>query len=339
MRPCKIFLSVAGPDRPKVEEVALALRSEGHQVFLDVNELPSGASYHQRIRNAIMNADLIVFFISPSSIEAERYTLTELKFVESRFQVPHNRVLPVLLAPVDMNRVPHYLRAVTIYKPRGNLGAEVAFEISRMAGTLGQVRRGSAPTPSVPAPALQFRLVEGAIAATLFGALALFVGFILPKLLKVMGSMSALEEALIYGAALTLLMWLVAILFDIRNPLAYLALAAGSLGAYVFEIGVLGSIGPSIIYVGKSLVFVCCVAVVLPAFRSPLSWVLLLSVGVLAGQLPPTYKGDAITFVWDALTVGMAAFLLALNDRTEKTSPFFRDVTSTIYRRMPKGGR
>src|SRR5262245_26148209 len=132
----RIFLAVAGPDRPHVEEVALALRDEGHQVFLDEHELPPGESYHRRIREAIARADLAVFFISPWSLQPDRYTLTELKLLEEKWPHPRGRVLPTLIAPVDLNEVPPYLRAVSICKPKGNIAAEVAYDVSRMAAAL-----------------------------------------------------------------------------------------------------------------------------------------------------------------------------------------------------------
>ena len=131
----RIFLSLASPDRPKAVEVALALRGDGHTVFLDEHDLPAADSYHERIRDAIGQADLLVFFISPDSVSAKRYTLSELKFAQDKWPHPKNRVLPVMLAPTPMDIIPAYLRAVSICKPQGNLAAEVAYEVSRMART------------------------------------------------------------------------------------------------------------------------------------------------------------------------------------------------------------
>src|SRR5262245_22481120 len=146
----KIFLSVAGPDRTLVEEVALALKDEGHQVFLDEYELPPGASYHRRIREAIAQADMAIFFISPLSVQTDRYTLSELKLMQEKWPHPRGRVLPTMITPVDMKKVPAYLRAVTIYKPQGNAAAELAFEVNRMGAELkrsGARRSGSAHGP------------------------------------------------------------------------------------------------------------------------------------------------------------------------------------------------
>jgi hypothetical protein len=114
----RVFLSVASSDRPKAEEVAYALRDEGHKVFLDEQDLPPGESYHRKIRLAIEDADLFVFFVSPASVKAERYTLTELLIAQKRWPHPRGRVLPVLLSPIDLSSIPPYLRAVSVLKVR-----------------------------------------------------------------------------------------------------------------------------------------------------------------------------------------------------------------------------
>jgi hypothetical protein len=43
------------------EPLALLLRGEGHSVFFDRDDLPSGAEYDVRIRSAVNASDLIIF--------------------------------------------------------------------------------------------------------------------------------------------------------------------------------------------------------------------------------------------------------------------------------------
>jgi hypothetical protein len=43
----KIFLSYAAEDRARAEEIALALRNDGHEVFFDRSRRSGGENYHR----------------------------------------------------------------------------------------------------------------------------------------------------------------------------------------------------------------------------------------------------------------------------------------------------
>lgn len=129
----RIFLSYASEDRAAAEPLALLLRGEGHTVFFDRDDLPPGGSYDARIRAAIRASDLLVFLVSPDSVAAGAYTLTELGIARRRWPHPAGRVLPVLLRPTPIETIPVYLRAVTLVEPEGNLAADVADAIDDAA--------------------------------------------------------------------------------------------------------------------------------------------------------------------------------------------------------------
>ena len=127
----RIFLSYASENRARAEEIALAMKGGGHDVFFDTDALRGGEDYNRVIRAEINQADLFVFLISPYSLDAGSYTLTELRAVQERWPHPGRRVLPVLLEPTDMKSIPAYLRAVTIFQPAGNVAAELAAHVTR----------------------------------------------------------------------------------------------------------------------------------------------------------------------------------------------------------------
>jgi hypothetical protein len=114
------------------EEIAFALKERGHSVFFDRDQLPPGASYHTRIKREAERSDLIIFLISPESVESGSYTLTELGYVRRRFGHPAGRVLPVIVAPTPLEQIPSYLRAITLLEPQGNLAAEVAAAVDSL---------------------------------------------------------------------------------------------------------------------------------------------------------------------------------------------------------------
>src|SRR5262245_16889051 len=312
----RIFISVAGPDRPKVEEVALALKDEGHKVFLDEHELPPGESYHRRIREAISRADLAVFFISPLSLQADRYTLSELKLLQEKWSHPRGRVLPTLLTPMDLNKVPAYLRAVSICKPKGNVAAEVAFEVSRMGAELRRRDEGAAGLGDIPL------LARGAIAAAGFGVLAAMIGYLTNQLAAadILNAMP-LARFVFHGISLSLMVWLAALLFGVREPVVFAVLAAGCIAAYLFENIAWKTMGPTMsqaapaLAAAKSMVFALFAAIVLPGFRNVSRWACLGLAGLSAGQLADLSFGVPLkSFVWEALFVATVAFFLAVGE-------------------------
>jgi len=129
----KIFLSYASEDRELVEPICLALRAQGHKVFFDRTDLPPGQEYDSRIRQAIEGSQLLVFFVSPASLDAGSYTLTELHIAQKTWEHPAGMLLPVLLRPIELDRVPPYLKSVTFLEPEGNVTARVADEVHRIA--------------------------------------------------------------------------------------------------------------------------------------------------------------------------------------------------------------
>ncbi len=127
----KIFLSHASEQRTIAEEIALALREDGDEVFLDASDLTEGGAYDERICDAIRDADLFVFLLSPEAVAAGRYTLSEIRFAEEKWPNPAGRVLPVVVRHVDRTAIPPYLRAVVILEPQGNVAAEVGDAVRR----------------------------------------------------------------------------------------------------------------------------------------------------------------------------------------------------------------
>jgi hypothetical protein len=130
----RIFLAYASEDRNPAERICLALVGDGHEVFFDRASLPPGGNFNARIREAIRQSDLMVFLISESSVAASAYTLTELSIARSRWPHPAGRVIPVMLRPTDFDRIPNYLRAVTILEPGGDAAAELVEAIRGLGG-------------------------------------------------------------------------------------------------------------------------------------------------------------------------------------------------------------
>jgi hypothetical protein len=128
----QIFLSYASEDRNHAELIHLALIAAGHSTFFDKDHLLPGHEFDSRISEAVNQCDALIFLISGASITAGSYALTELGYARSRWSHPAGRVLPVLLEPIQIEKIPPYLRSVGLLEPHGNIPAEVARAVNQL---------------------------------------------------------------------------------------------------------------------------------------------------------------------------------------------------------------
>lgn len=131
----KIFISYPSEERSIAERLNYALLQQGHDVFFDREDLAPGLEYDQMIAGSIASSDLVVFLLTPGFVRPGRYTLTEVKLTEERFPAPDGRVLPVLVQPTDIAAIPPYLRAVNFLVPTGEVVAEAAHAVQRLAAS------------------------------------------------------------------------------------------------------------------------------------------------------------------------------------------------------------
>ncbi|MEO7522351.1 MAG: SUMF1/EgtB/PvdO family nonheme iron enzyme [Gemmatimonas sp.] len=129
----KLFLSYASQDRDAAKAIEVVLREGGHDVFFDRDDLPPGEEFHVRIRHAIAQSSVLVFLLSPDSVDAGSYTLTELEIAEQSWKRASGKLLPVLLRPTLLETVPPFLKSVTFLQTSGSVPAAVAAAVDRLA--------------------------------------------------------------------------------------------------------------------------------------------------------------------------------------------------------------
>jgi TIR domain len=128
----KLFLSYPSGQRELAERLTLALEAEGHEAFIDRGELKAGESFHQRLREAILGAEAMVFLVTPDSVRPGSYALAELNIAQQRWRRPGGHVLPVIVSPTPITDLPPYLTAVTVLEPRGDAVAEIVAAVARL---------------------------------------------------------------------------------------------------------------------------------------------------------------------------------------------------------------
>jgi hypothetical protein len=139
-----VFLAHASEQKPLVEAVAVRLRGKV-DVFFDQDSLPAGQSYADRIRAAVKACDLFVFFLSPASVSSGRFTLTELRHAQRRWDSPSNRVLPVMAEETDLELLPAYIRQLVVFRTVGEPSAEIVEKVLETVSELS-------PTEGPPLP-------------------------------------------------------------------------------------------------------------------------------------------------------------------------------------------
>jgi hypothetical protein len=135
----RIFVAYASEQERIAEATELALREQGHDVFLGKSAVGGSDPFRLKIQDEIDACDLFVFLLSPQSISTGRFTLSELDQAQRRWRHPAGVVLPVMVARTDYADIPEYLKAVGVLEPRGDVPAEVAARV-RMLSLPGATR-------------------------------------------------------------------------------------------------------------------------------------------------------------------------------------------------------
>lgn len=128
----RIFISCASEQYSVAKKIYFSLRASNYDVFFAPENLLAGEEYNRKLREEIQSSDLMIFLISPQSVEEGSYARTELRFAEEIWKNPVSKVLPVMIVDTDVSLIPEYLQAVTIFKSRGNLAAEVLATVDKL---------------------------------------------------------------------------------------------------------------------------------------------------------------------------------------------------------------
>jgi len=101
----RIYLSYAQKDKGIADQVASALQTAGHNVWLDVWELTPGDSITSRIEGCITSSDFLLVLLSPQSVEAPwiKYELNAALFRELRDRAI--TVIPVLIEDCEIPQI------------------------------------------------------------------------------------------------------------------------------------------------------------------------------------------------------------------------------------------
>jgi tetratricopeptide (TPR) repeat protein len=152
-----VFLSHSSTDKPAVEELAVRLRREGIEPWLDMWNLIPGQTWQPAIEDALAGSATCAVFIGSGGFGAwqneEMRAAINRRVADSGCQF---RVIPVLLPMAerpDRGKLPTFLTATTWVEFRKSLGDEEAFRrltcgirgVEPGVGTLGAAFEGKCP--------------------------------------------------------------------------------------------------------------------------------------------------------------------------------------------------
>lgn len=334
----RIFISVASPDQERAREIAMALRGDGHTVFLDSHDLPAGDSYHERIRRAIESADMMVYLVSPASVTTGRYTLSELRFAEKKWGHPKGRVLPVMVQQTPMHQVPAFLKGVSILMPEGDLSAEVAYEVGRLLQKIPGFNQQRPEAAAGSGPITRFlsgdqqavrRTAHGDpidqtqiwLAVGLFALLGFCVGMISYAIYQT-GAKSSVSGAMMQGSVYAILFVFMCVYLEIARPSLLIAGAVALIGGFAgtkmlsrgLEMGEVVSAGVEGALCAALVVGI--LSLTIRSLQEPRNWMPVVALSC-AGRLVATglsreFPDLAIvaSASWDAVFVGTICFVL-----------------------------
>ncbi|WP_250279774.1 TIR domain-containing protein [Frankia sp. Cppng1_Ct_nod] len=98
----RLFVSVAGPDRPWARWIGQQLARAGYRVEYDEWSWPAGVSFIERMDQALAQADRVIAVVSPAYLGAETYGREER---EAGLLLGHTRkgvLVPILVAPCEL---------------------------------------------------------------------------------------------------------------------------------------------------------------------------------------------------------------------------------------------
>lgn len=121
----RIFLSYAHEQKLTARKIYAALTEAGHKVFFDSESLRIGKEFHLKIINEIKTSDLVIFLISPDSVQKGSFARSELRIAKESKRL----IFPVMTVETDYSLIPSHIDATTIFNPEGDIAFEITEKI------------------------------------------------------------------------------------------------------------------------------------------------------------------------------------------------------------------
>ncbi|HEY9647032.1 MAG TPA: TIR domain-containing protein [Chroococcidiopsis sp.] len=123
----RVFLSHSDQDRAVTDTIAKLLMRESITVWVSTMDIKTGAAFQEEINRGIEEADNLVYLISPSSLASE-YCQQEMAHALAL----NKRIVPLLIAPVEVHDLPDYLRSLQFIDLTENIAAGDRLDISKL---------------------------------------------------------------------------------------------------------------------------------------------------------------------------------------------------------------
>jgi hypothetical protein len=168
-----------------------------------------------------------------------------------------------------------------------------------------------------------FGLLYGAGLSGGLGLLAAIIGILTNQLVAadVLSFMPQLARFVFHGISLGIMVCLAALLFNVREPIAFAVLTAGCIAAFLFENlawRTMGQAAPALA-AAKSMIFALFAAAASPTFRHWLPIVTLVMGGLIAGQLELSFGYPLKSFIWESQLVCLTMFFFWRGSKSRRS--------------------
>jgi hypothetical protein len=134
----KVFISYSRKDRAFADRLTIALKERGFAPLIDRTDIYVFEDWWQRIQNLIVQADTILFVLSPDSVSSQTCK-REVEFAASR----NKRLAPIELRPVDTLTVPDAIERINfeLFEDSGMFEQNVDRLTEALQVDLGWIRK------------------------------------------------------------------------------------------------------------------------------------------------------------------------------------------------------
>ena len=99
-----IFISYSRSDRKHAEQIAVELRNRGHEVSRDLDDILPTEEWRARLKDLIIDADVIVFLLSPKSAASD-VCRWEVEFAQGL----NKKIAPIVVQDIEGAQIPEML--------------------------------------------------------------------------------------------------------------------------------------------------------------------------------------------------------------------------------------
>lgn len=129
-----VFISYAHQDRKYVDVLSHALEAKGVAVWTE-SQIQAGAVWEDEIKKALDASEVVIVLLSPHSLSSQWQNFEMGMAIGRAAETPSKRIIPVLVAGVDWQSVPAFMRNRQAVDARNLSAEQISNTLLKVVGT------------------------------------------------------------------------------------------------------------------------------------------------------------------------------------------------------------